>query len=195
MVTPPTSTALCSTDVRPVLELIPPMSPEFSVYGGSEIVERARKWALYGRYLLARGVPACAHGLYMMDTCPNGAVRCCDAFDHTDLWVPDRSAGLRADGNGLTREPGRPFLLTSPHILDLPALQSYAQAHGLQIGDYGELDGWYGYGTHPIRLELPLSWPMWPIEREAEPLFSASPVSWPPDPEDGGWVRHILEEN
>jgi Domain of unknown function (DUF4041) len=52
------------------LTLTPPLSGEFSVYGGADTVARARKWALENRYLLCGGVVPCAHGLYLMGDCP-----------------------------------------------------------------------------------------------------------------------------
>ena len=52
------------------LELTPPLAEEFSPYGGPDTVARARRWALDRRYLLADGVPTCAHGLYLMPKLP-----------------------------------------------------------------------------------------------------------------------------
>lgn len=172
---------LRSTDIRPSFELIPPTSPEFTVYGCPDTVERARTWALQGRYLLARGLPACAHGMYLMGMCPTRTGPCCEAFDHTNLWIPDRSPGARSvTGDGLTDPPQRPFLLTHPYHKEIPApVHDYARAHGLQVSSWPAPDGWYGRGTVPIRLSLPDSWPMWPIEREADAMASASPVIWP----------------
>jgi hypothetical protein len=62
---------LRNADIRPSFKLITPMSSEFDIYGGPATVERARTWALKGRYLLVAGVlPACAHGMYLMNMCP-----------------------------------------------------------------------------------------------------------------------------
>jgi hypothetical protein len=120
--------------------------------------------------------------MYLMGMCPSpaGGLRCCAAFDHTNLWVPDRSPGARAVDGILTEPPDRPFLLTHPYSPEVPAtVHTYARAHGLQVSSWPAYDGWYGHGTVPIRLSLPESWPMWPIEREVDAMFSARPVSWP----------------
>lgn len=168
---------LRTTDIRPVLKLIPPISDEFTVGCGDDIEVRARSWALKLHVLLVKGVPACAHGLYLMDMCPTGS-NCCGAFDHTTLWMPDRGPGSRLAAN----PPERPFLLTQPYMKAIPpSATTYARAHGLRVSSWPKLDGWYGHGTLPIRFSLPENWPMWPIEREAEAMFSARPVLWPED--------------
>lgn len=174
------------------LTLIPPLAdPEhdltgveprhFSVYGNAEVNERVRKWALWHRYLLAADVSQCAHGLYML-SCPGNG---CHAFgfDHTQIWVPDVAWG-------------RPFILTQPYVSELPGrLREYAAAHGLELsvggpsGD-GKLssaweppsDNWYSPGhALPIRLAIPASWPLWPIEEQAILLLHTQPVKWSED--------------
>lgn len=157
---------------RDDLRLIPPLAEEFEVYGGKETVERARKWALDGRYVLAEGIPKCAHGLYLMASCPG--LSCCRnnfrQLDHVNLWIP-------APG----RDMQRPFLLFHPYSSDIYTdTQRYAEAHGLSARSYRELgDGWYGQNTIPIRLTIPENWPIWPIEAKAAVLFSTQPVAWP----------------
>jgi len=160
---------------RDDLRLIPPLAEEFEVYGGTEIVERARRWALSGRYVLAEGVPACAHGLYLLASCP-GLSTCRNHFrqlDHVSLWVP-------APGSG---EQRRPFLLSHPYSSEISDdTRRYAEAHGLDIGSFPEFgDDWYGHRTIPIRLTIPENWPVWPIEAKAAVLFSTQPVAWPED--------------
>lgn len=174
---------LRTIDVRPVLKLIPPMSTEFTVYGGAEIVERARAWAFAGRYILVTGVPACAHGMYLMGMCPTrSAPKCCQAFDHTTLWIPDRAAHF----------VDRPFLLTQPYTKAIPESAAiYARAHGLDVDSLPHMgDGWYQCGTLPIRFTIPESWPVWPIEREVAPMLNACPPIWPGDTteETSQWI-------
>ncbi len=176
----------------PQLTLIPPLAdPEhdlsfeeppigFGVCGPKDTAGRARQWALENRYLLAEGISPCAHGLYMMG-CPSSG---CSSFgfDHTQIWVP-------ADVPG-----GRPFILTSPYTSEVPGrLRVYAEAHGLELSVDGHLrggelheerhvweDNWY-YPGHalPIRLTVPVDWPMWPIEEQAFVLLATQPVEWP----------------
>lgn len=175
---------LRTSDIRPSFELIPPMADEFTVYGDAGTVERARAWAIRWRYLLVDGLAECAHGLYLMGMCPTG-LNCCEVFDHTNLWVPDRSPGIRDAGNGRTNPPEPPFILTHPYRREVPeSAHTYARAHGLHVDSRPTMDGWYGYNSLPIRFTLPENWPMWPIEREVEPMFSARPVIWPDDEED-----------
>jgi hypothetical protein len=116
-----------------------------------------------------------------MLSCPGNACRSGDfGFDHTRIWVPD----------GATQE--RPFILTQPYVNKVPArLRVYAEAHGLELsagmfGDeqlhagWDELDNWYSPGRAlPIRLTIPGSWPMWPVEEQAVLLLHTQPVDWP----------------
>jgi hypothetical protein len=159
---------------RDDLRLIPPLAEEFLVYGGKETVERARRWALNGRYVLAGGIPSCAHGLYLMPSCP-GLATCRNHFrqlDHVNLWIP-------APG----RDMQRPFLLFHPYADKISEdTRRYTQAHGLDTGSFPQLgDDWYGSGTIPIRLTIPENWPLWPIEAKAAVLFSTQPIAWPED--------------
>ena len=159
---------------RDNLRLIPPLAEEFLVYGGKDTVERARRWALKGRYVLADGVPACAHGLYLMASCP-GLNTCSRTsfpqLDHVNLWVP---APCSVTGEG-------PFLLFHPYSSQISDdTRVYAEAHGLNIGSFPEFgDDWYGHGTIPIRLTVPDNWPVWPIEAKTAVLFSTQPIAWP----------------
>jgi hypothetical protein len=160
---------------RDDLRLIPPLAEEFLVYGGKDTVERARRWALDGRYVLADGVPSCAHGLYLLESCP-GLSTCRNHFrqlDHVNVWVP-ATPGTGQD---------RPFLLFHPYDTEISeATQRYAEAHGLDVASFPELgDDWYGHSTIPIRLTIPESWPVWPIEAKAAVLFSTQPIAWPQD--------------
>lgn len=143
---------------------------DFSVYGDAETVERAREWALRNQYLRAEGVQPCAHGLYLMSPCP-GDCRSAAGFDHTSIWIP---ANLK----------DRPFILTAPYVTEIPdKMRAYAAAHGLRIGSdeyWGAGDDWYN-PPHAlaIRLTIPESWPLWPIEEEATLLLQTQPVRWP----------------
>jgi hypothetical protein len=160
---------------RDDLTLIPPLADEFTVYGGAETTERARQWALGQRYLLAGGVPACAHGLYLLACCPDLAT-CRNNFrqlDHADIWVP---ANLGEDF-------GRPFLLSHSYsyadAVD-DETRTYGKAHGLVVASYPEFgDDWYGYGSLPIRMTVPQEYPIWPIEAKAAILLATQPVAWP----------------
>lgn len=172
--TPPVQQWTAKQD-RDNLRLIPPLAEEFEVYGGKETVERARRWALDGRYVLADGVSSCAHGLYLLASCP-GLGTCRNHFrqlDHVSVWAP-----APADD-----EHRRPFLLFHPYASEISEdTRRYAEAHGLDIGSFPELgDAWYGHDTVPIRLTIPQNWPVWPIEAKAAVLFSTQPVAWPED--------------
>lgn len=161
---------------RDDLRLIPPLAEEFEVYGGDGTVERARDWALDGRYVLAVGVPGCAHGLYLMASCP-GSTCCRNNFsqlDHVNLWIP-------APEHARTQ---RPFLLSHPYADEIrDSTRLYAAAHGLDMESYPEFgDDWYGHGTVPIRLTIPRDGPLWPVEAKAAVLFRTQPVAWPPLP-------------
>lgn len=157
--------------LEPGWSLIPPGSPDFSVYGTPDTVERAREWA-FGWELLLYSGPAdqCVHGLYRMDSCPaTSAAGACTSvgMDHTQIWV-------QGDGRGA-------FLLTQPYAEEVPAeLRVYAEMHSLNVQSF-EFDAWYGHGTLPIRLAIPESWPLWPIERDAVLLLHTQPVRWPQD--------------
>jgi hypothetical protein len=158
------------------LRLIPPLAEEFSVYGGKDTVERARAWALDGHYLLADGIPKCAHGLYLLDSCPGSTCRSrFPQLDHASVWVP----------TGPTAEV-RPFLLSHPYAKTISDdTSTYAKAHGLTARSYPEFgDGWYGGGTIPVRFTMPAHYPFWPIEAETLTLLATQPVAWPDDDEE-----------
>jgi hypothetical protein len=145
--------------------LIPPRSEEFSVCGTVEIVERARDWAERWELLLYRGpAECCVHGLYRMDVCSFPACTTV-GMDHSQIWV-------RRDAKGA-------FILTQPYVTEVPErLRAYAEMHGLSV-DSRKSDGWYGHGSLPIRLTIPQSWPLWPIERDAVLLLHTQPIEWP----------------
>jgi len=160
--------------IRPVVELIPPLSDEFVVYGGADTIERARRWALDNRYLLVGGVPPCAHGLYLM-SCPAGGA-CMDRgwADHINLWISiyDRPT---------------PFLLSAPYGYEAPSeadlrrtreFHQYAKAHGLCVDVDYDRDDWYGRGTLPIRLTVRNQSVVWPLEELAAILLATQPVGW-----------------
>lgn len=162
---------------RDNLSLIPPLAKEFSLYGGPDTTERAREWALRHRYLLADGIPACAHGLYLLAGCPDETCR--NKFrqlDHASIWVPAPADEYLEDG--------RPFLLSHPYAKVITQeTRAYADAHGLRISsnpEYGE--GWYHSQAIPIRMSLPESYPLWPIEAKAAVLL-ITPQTWPADDE------------
>jgi hypothetical protein len=164
-----------ATQHRDDLRLIPPLAEEFTLYGGTDTVERARKWALDDHLLLADGIPACAHGLYLMASCPKGT--CASHFrqlDHGRIWVP-------------AREMNRPFLLCHPYASEIRAeTKHYAQAHGLDIIPGSDRDNWYGSGALAIVMTLPDNWPVWPIENKTAILFTTQPVAWPDDDDQDG---------
>jgi hypothetical protein len=153
------------------LVLIPPLAEEFSLYGGDDVVARARAWALDHQYLLADQVPSCAHGLYLLSDCPRSSCRRFSQLDHARLWVPARAVGERE----------QPFLLSHPYSDRIEdETRTYAEAHGLGVGSFPEFgDDWYGSGTVPIRLTVPDDWPLWPIEATAVILLDTQPVQWP----------------
>jgi hypothetical protein len=145
--------------------LVPPGSDDFQVYGGADTVARARKWAFDQQVLLYQG-PAehCVHGLYRMDVCTFPACTSV-GMDHTQIWVQGDARGA--------------FILTHPYVDDIPErLESYAEMHGLRVDSLG-FDAWYGAGALPIRLTIPDSWPLWPIERDAALLLHTQPIEWP----------------
>lgn len=204
--------------LMPSLELVPPMSDDFGVYGGVDTNERARNWAIMHHYLLVRGaVPACAHGFYLMN-CPNTGA-CIPGADHTEMWVPDSGPQSRvrvgltlaalimrdpdrlqriiASGNIPTDDeldvqveaPGEPFILTHPYANRVPTeLRAYARAHGLYVSCYPGQDAWYGGGTIPIRLTLRGRVAAWPINIQSDVLCSMLPTTWPPEDEEIGWA-------
>lgn len=157
--------------IQPTLELIPPMVDEFSVYGTMDAVERARTWALANHFLLIRGVPACAHGLYMM-SCPMARCSGYGWYDHVNLWCS-------AEG------PPEPFLLAAPYDNEIrQSAFDYAEAHGLNIWDkehlnaFGEGLNWYGEHTIPIRMAITED-AVWPIEPRIVWLREVCPFEWP----------------
>jgi len=161
-----TTKELAVNSVRPQLTLIPPDAEQFSVYGGADTTEAARQWAINGRYLLCDGLPRCAHGLYMMESCPAQCSRL-RFHDHPNLWVSgDRSCGGA-------------FLLTHPYAKTLDrAGRDYASSHGLDVMVDYPGDRWYGSGTIAVRMSVPPGWPMWPIEQEAAVLLASQPIEW-----------------
>ena len=145
--------------------LVPPGNDDFQIYGGADTVSRAREWALRGQYLLYQGPgEKCVHGLYRMDTC-SFPVCTSVGLDHTQIWVEHDARSA--------------FILTHPYVDEIPAsLRTYAEMHGLRVDSY-PTDGWYGHGSIPIRLTIPESWPLWPIERDAVLLLHTQPIPWP----------------
>lgn len=161
---------------RDALRLIPPLAEEFTAG------QQAREWALENRYLLADGIPPCAHGLYLMASCPLGSCRTNFRWlDHARIWVPAEET------------PARPFLLSHPYppktgtYSPEAGQRGYARAHGLRHVTAYPGDDWYGHGTYPVRimLPLPLSWPLWPIEHTIAVLLATQPTAWPASPLPG----------
>lgn len=172
--------------LRNCLTLIHPESDEFEVYGG---IEHCRPWALNHHYLLANGVPTCAHGLYLLGMCPQAA-SCRKVLDHADLWVPADTGEHSSEG---------PFLLA--HLYDYDDelardVTAYAGAHGLvvTVNRYGDIsdgtdglgDAWYGHGSTAVRMAVSDDWPMWPVEQAAAVLLRSQPVQWPDENEVSG---------
>jgi hypothetical protein len=182
-------------DLRPDLELIHPLSREFSVYGGGDTVRRAREWALNRRYYLLDGLPACAHAFYLM-RCPN-AGRCIPHADHTQVWVPAPDFSRFETYSGA--EP--PFILTQPYrgslpegdeddapaaglpgqAIRLPAeVTAYAAAHGLGAETWIS-DAWY-YPEHCVPVRLTPhggGYVSFPLETETLSLMCAWRDEWP----------------
>jgi hypothetical protein len=152
------------------------LSEEFDVYGGTDTVARARKWALEGRYLLCGGVSECAHGFYLMDSCP-GECRKIARLDHVNLWVP---SDISEDTDR------RAFLLYHPYIKTPgEATDAYARAHGLELVTSLPGDDWYGNGTLAIRLAIPSRPPLWPLEWDARGLLDNIGFWWVEEEEVG----------
>lgn len=150
------------------IELIPPTAEEFSVYGSAKTIAAAKRWAIRGHYMLVRGVAPCAHGLLGLRNCPAKCTRIED-FDHTEVWV--------------NLEEWRPkaFVLSAPYPhTNTPSatLRSYAEHHGLRI-DHFPTDGWYGYGTIPIRLTLQEHNYLGALEEMLVLLNHCVPTKWP----------------
>ena len=172
--------------VGPRLGLIPPLSEEFSLYGGDDVTERARQWALANRFVLADGIADCAHGFYAMSMCPSISARCGGFrfMDHCHIWIPDPV------------RDGSPFLLAHPYDFNeekLDEARSYAKAHGLTLKVWTQEEqpyngsnpyfnwNWYHKNTTAIQMSMPPpeDWPVWPIERLVIILQNALPTSWP----------------
>lgn len=153
-------------------QLIPPLADEFSVYGGDDVVERARSWALEDQCVLVEGVDLCAHAFYMMDMCPNTGTGCMGRWaDHVNVWCRfDQSKfGPRAE----------PFLLMHPYLDEIPkSVYKYAMPHGLYVSS-DEHDGWYDESAIPIRLEPKQDNIFWPLEKQLLMLYLTEPFSWP----------------
>ena len=67
--------------------LIPPDSEDVDVYGGDDVIERARRCAVDHQYLLYDGPSdRCVHGLYRMDVCSFSACKSV-GMDHARIWV------------------------------------------------------------------------------------------------------------
>ena len=71
-----------SSGFEPELTLVPPLSPEFHVYGGPESVKSAREWAVRFGYFLVKD-DQCAHIFYLAQCPKRGA--CCSELDHTTV--------------------------------------------------------------------------------------------------------------
>ena len=145
--------------------LIPPGSDDFTVYGGTDTVRRARAWAFDQQVLLYQGPAAhCVHGLYRMDSC---VIPACTSvgMDHTQIWV--------------SHDARSAFILTHPYVTEIPGpLRTYAEMHGLTVDSY-RFDRWYDDSALPIRLTIPDNWPLWPIERDSAILLHTQPIAWP----------------
>lgn len=152
------------------MRLVPPGSSEFKDYlniGGRDAFDRATEWATMHKFLLYVG-PAmhCVHGLYRMDRCPrNGACQSV-GLDHTRIWV--------------TSDAHMAFILTHPYASSIPeSIATYGEMHALNVRSYPH-DGWYNSPrTLPIRLSIPMNWPLWPICRDAAVLLHTQPIDWP----------------
>jgi hypothetical protein len=121
------------------------------IYGGSDVAERAARWAAERGLRLSTSRHRCAHGLRRLGG--RRAVCPCDPLgllDHAALWV----------------RAGRPVVLLAHTYLDLDTAteraDAYATEHGLTVFVGDEADAWYGCGAVPLR-------------------FEATPSSWTPD--------------
>jgi hypothetical protein len=93
------------------LALVPPLASKETALTGGEppygldvggddaTRDAARDWALRHGYMQAVGLAPCAHGLYLMRSCPGRDCYRAAGLDHTQIWVP-------ADAGE------RPFILT-----------------------------------------------------------------------------------
>lgn len=163
---------------RTRLELIPPWADEdeFVVCGGRTPSAGAREWALDGGYLLARGIATCAHGMYLLRSCPAPRGHCRSRFpqlDHPDIWVPRTQ-----DEDG-----GAPFLLVHSYDKEVKdETRAYARAHGLTLDTLrsGHGDNWYASGMLAIRMTVNSRSAPWPIEQEVAILLAVFPIhEWP----------------
>lgn len=165
-----------TTDLKPEIRLVHPLSREFSVYGGNDAQRRAREWALLHRYYLLDSAPLCAHALYLMH-CPNMGRGCLPHADHTQVWVP------APDFSQFERHSGAapPFILTQPYRSEIPAeITAYAAAHGLVVNTWTR-DAWY-YPGQCIAIRLTAGgtdYTAWPLETEALSLMCAVRDDWP----------------
>ncbi len=151
--------------VDPAIQLVHPLSPDFGVTGSGELTPQ--EWAVERRLMYVRGVARCAHGLYAMGACP---AICGDniGLDHTSVWTH-------------TTGELRPFILTQPYAEEIPPkMLVYAEYHGLRARvSEGEGDGWYGFGTLPIQLDMayPSSF-AWPLQAKITQLLAIYPPRW-----------------
>lgn len=151
------------------LRLIPPLSENFGVYGTTDTTARARSWALRNRYLLCGGIAQCAHGLYLMTECP-GSCRDAALLDHVNVWVPTEIGEA-------TRE--RAFILYHPYLKQLEErTYTYAKAHGFDVEQDRSGDDWYGSGALAVRLTIPSSSVLWPLEQDALGLLENTWFLW-----------------
>lgn len=165
--------AAAEAAVAPTVRLIPPGSPDFTVYGSLDTLDRARDWAALNRLQLVEGVPACPHGMYAMAVCPGRLCTRAAGLDHAELWW--RAPG--AFGHGA---PPELFLLSHSYDADpIPvAAQTLAAAHGLHLDTGWTDDGWYGHGTTPLRFVAAHRLTLWPLEARLLVLSAVLPVAW-----------------
>ncbi len=114
-----------------------------ALYGDAEVQARAQAWAKAGGYRPTNR-PPCGHsvmGTYhrMADTCQYEGPP--TFLDHGRIWE--------------TADNQR-FLLAHNYegTSDVASATAYAEGFGLVVTQDPE-DGWYGYGTTPLRLSLP----------------------------------------
>jgi len=114
------------------------------------------------------GLAPCAHGFYLMPSCPMFSGCHCGWTDHINLWA----------GPGIDGRP-EAFLLSAPYADELsPEATAYASAHGLRLDVNRPGDNWYGHRTLPIRMSLDEQ-VLWPIEPMITTLLATQPVAWP----------------